>query len=236
MILDKFKLRSLTLQIGYPQAFELWDCAGVIARSFVNLVPELRLEAAEPNRTQLKARGLIVRTELDNAVIQFGKHGTQESKFARMNEAIGIWSKALHLAKLTRISMRTIYERDDFNSLGDANRALFAMKLAPYPETKVFNQPTEGPKNTIDISYRFEDENSYSLVRVHTESRALSIEVPEDLSDEPKIERERHCLLIDFDRGSLKEVDIRSLHIDEWIKGYNHVMRRDIEKVIGRGA
>lgn len=50
--------------------------------------------------------------------------------------------------------------------------------------------------------------------------------------EEPLHKKMNHAV-IDFDRGTLGEIELQRLSIKDWLKGYLHVMRRDLDKALG---
>jgi len=235
MILDSFKTHTLIFQIQYANAYELWDCAGAVGRRLCKVWPGLTLREGQPHQQIFVGDRAVIQTGVGNSTVTLsGDKVFEQRKVLQIKESFEIWCEFLDLDVLDRVSTRVQYSKQ-FPSLKEANAELFALNLARWPNTKVFEQPLESDKNGLDIAYRFEDESSFSLLRVKTEQIKAEVELDPELFDEPKITKERDRLVIDFDRGLLGSTNARKFLVDEWIKGYQHILRRDIEKVL-KGA
>lgn len=234
MLLDSLKLRSVVFEIRYPPAVEIWDHSGEIGRRFLTLWPRLKLQHAEPNKVSLVAPGIEVRTELEAAVVVMDGSGSHEDRATYVREAISIWRVGLGLHTLNRVSMRVFYVKE-FPSLRDANAAINGLNVAKMPAQKVFDQPMDGYRNGLDFGFRFEDENTFTTLRVRAESLELNREVQPEFPEDGSATLKKNRLVVDFDRGIIKPVDVKHFNAEEWIKGYFHVLRRDFAKVIEGG-
>jgi hypothetical protein len=234
MFLDTFKLHTSIFQLQYPTAFEIWDRSGAISRRFIRLWPALKVEHGEPNRVILKSSAVTVRTEIETAILVMDSSGTAEARSLQIREAVDIWKTELDLLEFKRVSMRVQYTKD-FPSLKEANAAILDLQMARIPKQKVFDQPLDGIKNGVEIAFRFEDESTFTTLRVKAETLVLERESHPDFPDDVSVKLEKHRMIVDFDRGSLKPMESKNLRAEEWVKGYFHVLRRDIDKVL-RGA
>ena len=109
---------------------------------------------------------------------------------------------------------------------------MISLNLVHWPTTKVFDQPMEVDLNGPEIAYRFEDKKSFSVLRLKCEQRNYKVDLDPEYVEEPEIRNSKNLFIIDFDRALLGSVNADKLRIDEWIKGYQHILRRDIEKII----
>lgn len=232
MLLDELRLHSVIFQLQYPIAYEIWDSSGRISRRLTGIWPDLRIAQAEPNRVSLVGRGVSIRSEPNAATLVLRGLKTLDTRSSlQVRDAVEIWKEELQLRELKRVSMRVNYVKE-FSSFREANLAIFAMNLVRWPSRMVFDQPTDGSKNGVEVTYRFEDEAAFSVLRVRAEGLAIEQEVDPDFFDEPSIKREKNRMNIDFDHGFLKPMEAGKFRADEWIKGYMHILRRDIEKVL----
>ncbi len=196
--------------------------------------PDLKLAEGAPNHQILASPVCQINTGLTQATITI--HGDailQGGPLKKIFETFEIWKSHLKLASLTRLSTRVVFAKA-FDDIGEANRSLLSLNLIRLPDEKVFDQPMDSTKNSAEIMYRFEDENSFSFVRVRSEKRTMELQGDPDFMTEP-LTRHLCRLLVDFDRGSIGVIEINKLNISEWFKGYLHVMRRDMDKVLGGG-
>lgn len=149
----------------------------------------------------------------------------------RIKETFDAWRNGLDLNEFTRVSTRTTYAKD-FDSMGKANNFIFDFKLAQWPTSKVFDQPEKSELNGLDIAYRFEDENSFSVLRVRAEQLKYEVDLNTEFVETSEIRGTKIRAIIDFDRGLLGKVSTEKFRVEDWIKGYQHILRRDIDKII----
>lgn len=232
MILDSFRLRRLIFQIQYEEALALWDCAGAIGQRLKRTWPNLRIADVKPELQALRAPGIELQTGLTAATAIISGDVRIDQSATQLHDALTTWKEELGLEIVGRVSTRAIYSRN-FSSIGEANGRLAAMGLARIPEGKVFDQSTESPLNSVDVRYRFEDEKSFALLRVHTEKMKYRVDLDTEFVNDASIEKELHRLNLDFDRGTLGTVKLATFRVEDWLKGFIHVLRRDLEKVIG---
>lgn len=233
MLLDTLKLRSAVFQVQFPAAFEMWDNAGATARTLAQIWPGLKVNTAEPFRIILHSDEVQIRQELTTAIITLrGKDSLDANSVRRIKETIECWKSMLQPKEFGRVSMAVEYGKT-FNTLAEANGAVMALNLVKSPNEKVFDQPLDSQKNSVDVLYRFENEDTFSVLRVRAEGVVLERQNDPDFFDAPVDKVERHRLLVSFDRGTLKSVDPKTFRADEWIKGYLHVLRRDAPKILG---
>lgn len=103
--------------------------------------------------------------------------------------------------------------------------------MAKWPNQKIFDQPMEAELNGLELFYRFEDEASFSTLRIKAQQTKYNVNLEDTIIDEPNIEKTDNQILIIFDRGMLGTVNAEKFRVDAWIKGFQHVLRRDIEKI-----
>jgi len=149
----------------------------------------------------------------------------------RLKETFEVWREFLNLNELERVSARSVYVKE-FPSVKEANAELFSLNLARWPSSKVFDQPMDADLNGLEIHYRFEDESSFAVLTLKAEEIVYEVELDPYFIAESEQKVKKSRLIIDFDRGLLGSVDASKFRMDEWIKGYQHILRRDIDKVI----
>lgn len=233
MILDAFKIHSAVVQLQYAEAFILWDRAGEISRQLNKIWPDLRLSEGQPNQQTLVGKGVNIQTGLSKSTITIsGEHALNQFSIRQIAETYDIWRKNLEIAELKRVSTRVAYLKD-FPALKNANAELLSMGLVRWPDTKVFDQPLISDQNGVEVHYRFEDENSFSLLKLKAEQLNFKMELDPYWIEDSEISKQKSRMVIDFDRGLLGSVNAEKFRMDEWLKGYQHILRRDIEKVLG---
>ncbi len=84
----------------------------------------------------------------------------------------------------------------------------------------------------MELRYRFQDEDSFSTLTIKSEQVTYQANLDPSFVEDYEIKKTVNRLIIDFDRGLLGTIKASNLRMDEWIKGFIHVLRRDIEKVI----
>lgn len=231
MILDSFKVHSLIFQLQYKEAFLLWDRAGKIASGMKQIWSELKVRNGVPNQQDLACPGCQVSTGLtQSTVVLRGDNVLLSTSLEKLSAAFKVWRFNLDIVELARISARAIFVKN-FDSMDEVKRYMFSLAVVEWPTQKVFDQPIDSSKNVPDVMFRFEDEKSFTFVRIRAEERKFEVKLDPDVM-ENDIKKDTFRVLIDFDRGNLGSVLTEKIKLDEWFKGYVHVMRRDIDKVI----
>lgn len=232
MILDSFKLHTVIVQIQYPEAYELWDRAGAIGRQICTIWPGLTTSKGRPEQQVLVGKGMKIDTTFNKSTVTLtGEESFSQRKIQQVKETFEVWCEKLMLDNLERVSTRAMYAKD-FPSIKEANAELFALNLARWPTTKVFDQPMEANRNGLEIHYRFEDENSFSVLALKAEQLKYEVDLDPSFIDESELKITKSRMIVDFDRGLLGSVNAGKFRMDDWIKGYQHILRRDIDKVI----
>jgi hypothetical protein len=233
MLLDTFTSHSLVVQVSYEDAFELWDGAGEIARRLSDLWGGLKVAEGTPQQQVLKGSDIIVNTSFNNGILTMLRDRASPSKSSEQVKAsFDIWRDVLELKAVHRVSARSVFHRK-FPTLGEANKFVTGLGLVRIPQSQVFNQDQDAELNGVSVSYRFQDDKAFSVLRVKAERAKFHAELDREFVDEA-IEVEKCRVVIDFDRGTLGSTDAAKLRLDEWLKGYQHLMRRDIPKVLGQ--
>jgi hypothetical protein len=232
MLLDSYKPHALIFQITYDEAFEIWDRSGAMARTLRTIWPGLTLVEGRPNYQTFTGNGIATRTGLADSSVTIQRKGILDARtIASLERTYDLWREILDLTVLKRASTRVIYVKN-FDTIKAANAELLGMELAVWPDDNVFDQPMDAELNGLEIAYRFEDKASFSLLRLKSEQVKTEVELDPEFFDEPVLAKTKIRLVIDFDRGLLGSVDAGKFRVTEWIKGFQHVLRRDLEKVL----
>jgi hypothetical protein len=232
MLLDDFKLVNTVIQIQYSDAYLLWDRAGFISKKLCGVWPDLKTTEARPNQQALAGKDVNLQTGLNSSAITLsGNHTLDQLRTKRIQDTFDIWSEALELTEFSRVSMRLTYAKE-YDSMHEANSYIFGLNLARWPTSKVFDQPEQSDLNGLDISYRFEDESSFSVLRLKAERVKYEVDIDPAITENPEIRVTKNRAIIDFDRGLLGKVAVDKFRTDDWLKGYQHVLRRDLEKIL----
>jgi len=232
MILDSYKPNTLILQIAYADAFEIWDRAGAIGRSLCKIWPGLRVQDGKPQYQTYSGRGVTIQTGIsDSTVTVKGDDVFSSGRIAQLQDTYALWREMLDLSQLKRASSRVIYVKK-FDTMAEASVELRGMKLVDWPESKVFDQPMESELNGVEVTYKFEDKSSFAFLRLKAEMVKIEVDLDPEFFPDDNLSKTINRLLIDFDRGLLGTVDAEKFRVDEWIRGFQHVLRRDIEKVL----
>lgn len=232
MILDSFKTHNAIIQIRYADAFLIWDRAGEINRHISKIWPGVKITEGVPQQVTLTGEGVKIQTGIDKSSITVsGEHALGQLKVRQICDTFEVWCKELEIDELSQVSTRVTYSKD-FESLKNANAELLALNLVRWPDTMVFDQPLESDRNGLEVQYRFEDESSFSVLKLKAEQLKYEVDLDPNVFNDPKIRKVINRMTIDFDRGLLGAVAAGKFRMDEWLKGYQHILRRDIEKVI----
>lgn len=231
MILDSFKLHSLVLQFTYPDAYIVWDRAGDIARHMQDVWPGLALEDSKPNEQNLRSDVVTVSTGVRMSTItNVAGKGLDQLTIDRMVATVDIWRQQLELSTFNRVSCRAKYVRD-FSDKAAAIAEVLSWNLFRIPNDRVFNHHQTESNTSVEGTWKFEDKASFTFLRVGAEEITIEIKAHPDFP-ETQMKKTAARAYIDFDRGSLGEIDAKSFWLAEWLKGYLHVLHRDLPKVI----
>lgn len=231
MLIDSLKLHTVIVQIRYPEAVELWDTSGKISRDLIRLWPDLTVHEAQPQTQTLISGNINIQTGIDQATITIKNDDAFNAQNQNsIKETLDIWTRYLSLDKYTRVSTRSIYTKD-FDTIKAANEFLFGFGLVRWPSQKVFDQPQESELNSFDLNYRFEDDKSFAFLRFRTEKLMIEAKLPAEFS-ERELKTNSNRFVFDYDRGLVSDIEVSKFRSSEWFKGYNHILRRDLDKVI----
>lgn len=231
MILDDYKIHQLNVQFQYPDAYEIWDNAGKISRDLVEIWPGLSPQAVEGNQQVLKSDSVQITTGLRMSHIGITTIARRDQFDEQIALTVDVWRQFLALKTLDRVSARSFYRRP-YKTLAQANQALVDLKIVRWPESGLFNQPYDSERNTFDVNYRFEDTGGIVSVRVKSQQVKLEILANKDFPDIESSSREENYIIIDLDRATIKPVEAATFSVTEWLKGYHHILRRDLDGLL----
>ncbi len=207
MLLDSFKLHNLVFQVQYENAYAIWDGAGAIAQKLSSVWPSLTLNDGLPNQQTLTGDGVQIQTGLSTSTVTITNSKALDGHHAQLlTKTFDVWRSELMLTKLKRLSTRIVFEKG-CSSIGDANAYFLSRNLVKWPTTKVFDQAIDAAQNGIDLQFRFEDEKSFSVLRVRAEKLKMDVNLDPYFFEEHKLSKEKNRAVIDFDRGLLGSVD-----------------------------
>lgn len=232
MLLDNFKTHTLVFQVQYKEAFLLWDNAGKIASAMKEIWNDLSVRTGAPNQQVLASKRCQVNVALNASTITLrGENLLRESVFNKISDAFNIWKEQLSLIELSRISARVVFLRN-FSSTEETQEYVFSLGLVNWPNKKVFDQPTNSSKNVPEVVFRFEDEKSFAFVRVKTDHSKIEMSLDPDIMEED-VDKEVFRVIVDFDKGNLGSIPVNKIKVNDWFEGYVHLLRRDVDKVLG---
>ena len=232
MILDSFKIINFVFQIQYVDSYALWDRAGTVAKQLCDIWPNLKLVEGNPQQQTLANENASIQSGINISTITINNENVFDQLHVKqVKETLDVWLKELEIDEFSRISARVIHAKN-FASLSQANKFIFDLNLAKWPTSKVFDQPEKTDLNGLDISYRFEDENSFSVLRARAEQLKYEVNLNPEFVKTPEIKESISRAIVDFDRGLLGKIPIEKFRVEDWLKGYQHILRRDIEKII----
>ncbi|MCZ8292542.1 MAG: hypothetical protein O9312_03415 [Hylemonella sp.] len=226
MNIDDFKIAQLNVQLTFQPEYLLWDQAGAITRDLTAIWPDIELDEISPNQQVLRSSVARITTSLSKAHIGITKLTSFDEHHDRIKRTFGIWTQRLSLKTIDQVSARAIYHFVQ-PSIDDANTRLIASGIAKWPSRKVFNQAEKSPKNSIGVSYQFEDESAKTIVRIRTESMKFEISAKGAIHEFEPIVQEQHRIVLDVDRIIEKSVQATDLSILDWLDGFQHLIRRD---------
>lgn len=236
MFLDPFKLASLTVQIQYADALEIWDRAGATAKEMSKIWTDLQVLEGQPNQQILSGKNVQIQTGIKLSLATLTNLSSIDRQtIERVAQTFRTWRSELSLEQLSRLSTRALYTRD-FESIKEANLALRGLNLVRWPTAKIFDQPEDSETNAPEVAFKFEDSKSFSILRFRTEQlkfRMPPLPPPFEDAAADVGEKTVNRLVVDLDRGLLGIINATQVMMDEWLRGFQHILRRDIEKIVG---
>ena len=189
MILGSFKTHNAIVQIVYADAFLIWDRAGETNRHISKIWPGVKITESEPQQVTLAGEGVKIQTGINKSTITIsGEHALGQLKVRQICDTFEVWCKELEIDELSRVSTRVTYSKD-FESFKNTNAELLALNLVRWPDTMVFDQPLESDRNGLEVQYRFEDESSFSVLKLKAEQLKYEVDLDPNVFNDPKIRK-----------------------------------------------
>ena len=237
MKLDEYKLQNVTFQVTYPQAFELWDRAGRIARRMTEIWGPLKISEGRPNQQQLDGGNVTILTTMQHSLVTVRDPQAFDALHTRkISESLTVWREELQLSTFDRVSTRAKLVKSH-KTLGEANAAVLSSGTVNLPSEKVFGQSQNSEDNGIAVSFRFEDKESFAFLRLEAEKLPMEVNLDADFFPEiGNSTRHRYFSVIDFDRGLFGQTVAEKFRMDDWMRGFMHLLRRDFSKIVRLGV
>ncbi|VTU28802.1 hypothetical protein H6CHR_03065 [Variovorax sp. PBL-H6] len=230
-LVQDFQISQLTLQFNYPPAYLLWDRAGELTRKVSVLWPGWKLEKAEAGSVQALAKNARVQMGLDMSyVIVTGPKGFGAAE--QIAKTIQLWTSILELETIDKIGTRAIFQKK-YADRESAHKAYLAMNLVNWPPRRVFDCAVDSPLNGGSAHLQFEDDQALTIVRVSPQQVAIEIPAQEEF---PEIEGKKVVdrVIVDVDRQTKKPIDAARFSAPDWLKGYQHLLNRDLPEIVGK--
>lgn len=175
--LSKFRIRSATLEVRYPNTFLIWDQSGAVWEDVGKKYAELAVNEAEPNKVNVqideKTQGVI---GINRTHCSASEPNSDLGDFCDVCSILykSLFSR-LGISTLTRIGLRLIFDRA-FEDRKAAADFVVAQSSLEFPSGKHFN--IEGKLLDPEISFRIEDDDLGYSLRMKSQETALNVNLP----------------------------------------------------------
>lgn len=223
-----FKMRQIVFEIRYEPAYVLWDRAGAIAKEIKRLFPSVELDEGKPNKQVFSDDLVTIGTGVDSAYIAV-KQPKNALEFAEHIASItDVWITFLELRKLTRVGTRVMYVKE-FETSEQCGNALVELGLVRFPAPPFFNH--KGSPKQCDLRLYWEEDGFQTQLILKPERHELKVAAGlPDRSVERRLES-YDVVLLDIDRATRGTVDLSKFYVVEWLKGINHLVFRDVDRL-----
>jgi len=196
---------------------------------------ELKIKHPSPNQQVLEGQSVQLILGIEQSYITVKSDRALDSTTKdKLHASVIAIRDSLSLSEFTRVSARVSYGIYS-ETIAEANALARSFSCINWPEQKVFGQAKDSDENGVSFSFRFQDKTSFSVVEVKTEEATFHVDHDSVLNVGP-IDKKQCACLVEFDRGTFGPIDASRLRVIDWIEGFVHVMRRDIDKVLGSKA
>lgn len=226
-----FTLHQLTVQLHYAPAYLFWDRAGEITRRTTRIWPDWKVEKAEPGTVSGRSPNAHIAMGLETSYVNvIGPRGF--SGFSeQISNTLSIWIRMLEIDVIAKIGARAIYSKT-FKDQKDAAKAYRNFDLVKWPTRRVFDCASDSDLNGGGVHFQFENDDAATSLRIGPQNLKLAIGPNDDF---PDIETTKTLdrVVIDIDRQTKKGTDASRFNAGEWLKGYQHLINRDLPAIIG---
>ena len=230
MLFDEFKLKQFSVQVNYPDAYSIWDAAGAVATRLSKIWPKVELENATAGEVALKNDTCKVLFGIRMSYVHVTSPKSVEEHAKSIGETFEVLANKLLVTDFDRIGARAVFVKE-YKSAALGIAALRAMRLARRPSKNVFNIDIESESNIETVSYKFENESMGTTVNIAFQSLKLELKTGGEFPD-ADASKDLHRIVIDVDRFTKKPTSTKQFSAVEWLKGYNHLIRRDLPTII----
>lgn len=227
----QFKLTRLVLELRFDAAYLLWDRAGAIFTRLALMWPGTKLAEANPAQQVLKGENIHLVTSLQSVRLILFRPTTIMQRAAAIEQTVKVWVEQLELQEFTRVGTRCLFNRS-YESEEAANGASVEAALVATPRSPIFGFRT--PVSATETVVVWKDQDLVTRLAIKPEHKRLQFSDVEDFPEE-KIDRTLHSVLIDFDHATAGKVDATKFRTQDWLKGVQHIIHRDMPRYLNRG-
>jgi hypothetical protein len=229
--ISDFRLFTTACEFRFQNSYHLWDRAGEIWSDFVAANPEAKLVKADPGQTTFRLGSQREFTvNLDRFGVNAHVPSSTDAFAAEADEFAKSVSRHLKVGSYSRIGLRTVFVRE-YPDIGAATVEMLGLKLLWVPNGPFFG--ISGTPSETRYSCRLEDKSKGCLIQIFVNKREFEPELPFAWEGDKILRVEKNDLVMDIDYYTIASTSIGQLNVQEWIKQGMHVIRRDINKIIG---
>ena len=228
--LSQFKLRSLSLEVRYDNAFPIWDSCGALWSEIKAKLPSTRMVSVQPNeQTFALDEGLDAKTQLDKSLLT-GWWLEDTERFRSVADVLfGATISTLNIKEFTRIGLRVVHERTF------TTRELAADFVAEHhPDVKRSGKllNIEGRLLDPSISLRWEGDTLGCSARLYSVEQRMESRMPREFPEVAHVDKKRNSVFIDVDYYAHAITPVSKFKASAIVENWFKIIRRDIGSFI----
>jgi hypothetical protein len=227
--LTDFDLHQLVFEVRYDDAFEVWDCAGLVHRELVSVWPGVKLADTNPNQQILKSADVQIQTGIRTSHVLLFDPGSVLKREDQIADTFAVWRSSLDLRELKRVGTRAVF-RKRFSTEEQAGIAFMSIGLVKLPQDGTFLHSGVSP-SLGELRLQWKTEAVHTTLSFKSQQQQMELPaIPE--FEKPSEKLTRDDLILDIDRATGKPMDVSQFDPREWLKSFQRLCSKDLPRVL----
>jgi hypothetical protein len=228
LALSDFQLEQRVCEARVPQSYLFWDYSGRFWTEIVRVIPDLRLQNANPGNTQFASNDFLLVAEPGLLRATAKGHTRQPDFQAKASEFFEIAVKMFKIDVFERLGYRVIHGRE-YPSMPEAISAFGGFELLSVPKSSPFG--TAEQTAAMDTRMTWEDDDVGVTLAVRTELRTFQAVLPWEVRDYiTASSSKKNMLVVDVDRFTKKKLNRDQASAHEWIGASDRFIRKSLTR------
>jgi hypothetical protein len=226
--IDDFRLRNVTCEVRYADAYLLYDRTGSVMNDLRAALTELKVINATPVQTTFQFKDGSGAIELGQSRLHDSNPDTSLEKFGRQCKVyFDVVLNALDVKVFTRVGLR-IFWRKKFDNMEKVREALNGLKLS-----NVGGKRFGVAEQLDELFFRWEGEQTGALLRLKAEMGKIDVVLPPELEvPNHEIHSQVNTLLLDVDYYTVAPVELAQWDALAWIPQSARIVRKEIDSIL----